>query len=160
MASVSTNKIQEMLNILETYQKQNLLNFNMDQIEYLAVKFNKLKRGNQSSELKLNNSTVKEVESYKYLGDMKNSTETLDDNISSKKKATMAISNEIKFLVDQRAFKKQKMEISLKLIEFILIHKYCMGVKHGQIYQSTQRKMSKFHENFLPGNIEERHHFL
>ena len=59
------------------------------------MKFNKLKRYNQSSELKLNNSIVKEVESYKYLGDMKNSTGTLGDNISNKKKAAMAITNEI-----------------------------------------------------------------
>ena len=63
---------------------------------------------NQSSELKLNNSAVKEVESYKYLGDTKNSAGTLDANISNKEKAAMAITNEIKFLVDQPAFKKTK----------------------------------------------------
>ena len=127
IASISTNKMQEMLNILETYQKQNLLNFNMDKSECLTMKFNKLKRYNQSSELKLNNSIVKEVESYKYLGDMKNSTGTLGDNISNKKKAAMAITNEIKFLVDQPAFKKQKIEITLKLIETILIPKILYG---------------------------------
>ena len=55
IASISTNKMQEILNILETYQKQNLLNFNMDKSECLTMKFNKLKRYNQSSELKLNN---------------------------------------------------------------------------------------------------------
>ena len=81
----------------------------MDKSECLTMKFNKLKRYNQSSELKLNNSAVKEVESYKYLGDTKNSTGTLDANISNKEKAAMAITNEIKFLVDQPAFKKQKM---------------------------------------------------
>ena len=67
IASISTNKMQEMLNILETYQKQNLLNFTVDKSERLTMKFNKLKRYNQSSELKLNKSAVKEVESYKYL---------------------------------------------------------------------------------------------
>ena len=118
--------MQEMLDILETYQKQNLLNFNMDKGECLTMKFNKLKKCNQSSKLKLNNSILKEVESYKYLGDMKNSTGTLDDNISNKKKAAMAITNEIKFLIDQPAFKK-KMEISLKRIESILIPKILYG---------------------------------
>ena len=118
IASISTNKMQEMLNIL---------NFNMDKSECLTMKFNKPKRYNQSSELKLNNSAVKEVESYKYLGDTKNSTGTLDANISNKEKAAMAITNEIKFLVDQPAFKKQKMEITLKLIETILIPKILYG---------------------------------
>ena len=80
----------------------------MDKSECLTMKFNKVKKCNQSSELKLNNSTVKEVESYKHLGDMHNSTGTLDDNISNKKKTAIAITNEIKFLVDQPAFKKQK----------------------------------------------------
>ena len=72
--------------IYETKRKQQWLSL---------MKFNKLKRYNQSSELKLNNSIVKEVESYKYLGDMKNSTGTLGDHISNKKKAAMAITNEI-----------------------------------------------------------------
>ena len=66
--------MQEMLNILETYQKHNLLDFSMDKSECLTMNFNKLKRYNQSSELKLNNSAVKEVERYKYLGNLKNST--------------------------------------------------------------------------------------
>ena len=91
------------------------------------MKFNKIKKCNQSSELKLNNSILKEVESCKYLGDMHNSTGTFGDNISNKKKAAMAITNDIKFLVDQPAFKKQKMEISLKLIESILIPKILYG---------------------------------
>ena len=109
----------------------------MDKSERLTMKFNKLKRYNQSSELKLNKSAVKEVESYKYLGEIKNSTGTLDDNISHKKKAAMATTNEIKFLVDQPAFKKQKMETSLKLIESILIPKILYDLKHRQIYQSN-----------------------
>ena len=58
---------------------------------------------------------------------MKNSTGTLGDNISNKKKAAMAITNEIKFLVVQPAFNKQNMEISLKLIESILIPKIIYG---------------------------------
>ncbi len=141
LASISTNKMQEMLNILEIYQKQNLLNFNMDKSECLTMKFNKLKRGNQSNELKLNNCTVKEVESYKLLGDMKINKGTLDDNISNKKKAAMGIINEIKFLVDQPTFKKQKMEISIKLIESILIPKILYGCETWTNVSKQQLKI-------------------
>ena len=95
------------LKILETCQKQNLLNFNMDKSERLTMKFNKLNQCNQSNELKLPNSTVIEGESYKYLENMENSTRTLDDNISNKNKAAMATANEIKFLVDQQALKNK-----------------------------------------------------
>ena len=69
-ASISIEKMQEMLNIPERFQKQNLLNFNLDKSETMKMTFGNKKRS-RTDKLKLNGETLNEVMKYKYLGDLK-----------------------------------------------------------------------------------------
>ena len=77
----------------------------------------------QNDPLILNDKVIKEVESYKYLGDLKNNKGTLDLCLSKRINSTMGVINEIKILIKQDALKKQSFVISIKLIEAILIPK-------------------------------------
>ena len=142
-ASISIEKMQEMLNIAERFQKQNLLNFNLDKSETMKMTFGNKKRS-RTDKLKLNGETLNEVAKYKYLGDLKNNKGTLEDGINTRKYSAKGVINEIKFLISQPAFKKQGMEISIKLIECILIPKILYGY---ETWTNISNKMLKELEN-------------
>ena len=114
--------MQEMVNIAEEFQKKNLLNFNLDESEQMAMQYSKSKQV-QNETLILNGKAIKEVESYKYLGDLKNIKGTLDLCINKRINSAMGVINEIKFLIKQKALKIQSFAISIKLIEAILMPK-------------------------------------
>ena len=69
--------MQEMLTIAEEFKKKNLLNFNLDKSEQMVMQYSKSKQVHNET-LILNGKVIKEVESYKYLGDLKNTKGTLD----------------------------------------------------------------------------------
>ena len=69
--------MQEMITIAEEFQKKNLLNFNLDKSEQMVMHYSKSKKV-QNDPLILNDKVIKEGESYKYLGDLKNNKGTLD----------------------------------------------------------------------------------
>ena len=77
IASMSHGKMQEMVTIAEEFQKKNLLNFNLDKSEQMLMQYSKSKQVQKES-LILNGQVIKEVESYKYLGDLKNTKGTID----------------------------------------------------------------------------------
>ena len=114
--------MQEMVNIAEEFQKKNLLNFNLDESEQMAMQYSKSKQV-QNETLILNGKAIKEVEPYKYLGDLKNIKGTLDLCINKRMNSAMGVINEIKFLIKQKALKIQSFAISIKLIEAILMPK-------------------------------------
>ena len=122
IASISHKRMQEMVTIAEEFQKKNLLNFNLDKSEQMVMQYSKNKQIEKEN-LILNGQVIKQVESYKYLGDLKNTKGTLDLCISKRINAAMGVIHEIKFLTKQEAFKKQSFEISIKLIEAILMPK-------------------------------------
>ena len=111
-----------MVTIAEEFQKKNLLNFNLDKSEQMVMQYTKSKQV-QNETLILNGQVIKEVESYKYLGDLKNTKGTLDLCINKRINSAMGVINEIKFLIKQEALKKQSFAISIKLIEAILMPK-------------------------------------
>ena len=143
-APISVEKTQQMLNIAERFQKQNLLNFNLDKSERMIMNFRNKKSKDQGKKLKLNEATLKEVSRYKYLGDIKNNRGTIEECINSRKNSAKAIISEIKFLISQPAFKKQNMEISIKLIESVLIPKILYGC---ETWTNMNKKILKILEN-------------
>ena len=91
--------------IAEEFQKQNLLNFNLDKSERMIMNFRNKKSKDQGEKLKLNEATLKEMSKYIYPGDIKNNRGTVEECISSRKNSTKAIINEIKFLISQPVIK-------------------------------------------------------
>ena len=120
--SLHHKKMQEMITMAEEFQKKNLLNFNLDKSEQMIMQYSKSKKF-QKETLILNGQVIKEVESYKYLGDLKNNKGTLDMCISKGINSALGVIKEIKFLIKQEALKKQSFAISSKLIEAILMPK-------------------------------------
>ena len=77
--------------------------------------------------LKLNSNIIKRVETYKYLGDLKDNKTSLGKNIENRRNSANAVINEIKFLTNQAPFKAKSKEICIKLIECIVIRKVLYG---------------------------------
>ena len=115
--------MQEMLSIAEEFQKKNLLNFNLDKSEQMIMKYNKKRREVERKNVLLNGKEIKTVESYNYLGDIKCYEGTQNACIANRISSGMGVINEIKFLVKQEAFIDQSLEISIRLVETILIPK-------------------------------------
>ena len=84
-APISVEKTQQMLNLAERFQKQNLLNFNLDKSERMIMNFRNKKSKDQGKKLKLNEATLKEASKYKCLGDIKNNRGTIEECINSRK---------------------------------------------------------------------------
>ena len=122
IASISHKKMQEMVTIAEEFQKKHLLNFNLYKSEQMVMQYSKSKQVHNET-LILNGKVIKEVESYKYLGDLKNTKGALDLCIIKRINSAMGVINEIKFLIKQGSLKKQSFAISIKLIEAILMPK-------------------------------------
>ena len=123
LASISSEKMQEMLNIAEEFQNNNLLNFNLEKSKIMHMQFNRKKLDSAKTKFKLNNEVINSVETYKYLGDLKDCKNSLDKSISNRQNSAKAVINQIKFLVNQMPFKEKSLEISIRLIECILIPK-------------------------------------
>ena len=94
--------MQEMVTIAEEFQKKNLLNFNLDKSEQMIMQYSKSKQVHNET-LILNGRVIKAAESYKYLGDLKNTNGTLDLCIIKR----INSANEIKFLIKQESLKKK-----------------------------------------------------
>ena len=102
--------------------KKDLLNFNLDKSEQMLMQYSKSKQVQKES-LILNGQVIKEVESYKYLGDLKNTKGTVNLCINKRINCALGVINEMKFLIKKEALKKQGFAISIKLIEAMLIPK-------------------------------------
>ena len=71
LAFISTRKMQGMLGMAEDFQNRNLLKFNMEKSLCMHMNFDGRKSKVIEQLLKLNSNIIKRVETYKYLGDLK-----------------------------------------------------------------------------------------
>ena len=90
--------------------------------------------------LKLNDNIIKNVETYRYLGDFKDNKNSLEKSIENRRNSANAVINEIKFLINQAPFKGESMEICIKLIECILIPKVLYGCETWSNIPKKQMK--------------------
>lgn len=128
LASISTEKCKECL-ILQT----NLKTISYWTLIWRKVKlctcthFDRRKQNSTEMKLRLKIEIVKEVETYKYLVDLKDNKNSLDKTISNRRNSAKAIIIETKVLVNQTPLKEKSLEISIRHIECILIPKMLYG---------------------------------
>ena len=132
--------MQEMLNIAEEFQNNYLLNFNVEKSKSIYMQFNRKKLDSAKTKVKLNSEVINGVETYKYLGDLKDCNNLLDKSISNRQNSAKAVINEIKFVVNQMLFKEKSLEISIQLIECILIPKILYACEMWSKISKSQLK--------------------
>ena len=121
LMSVNERTMQNMLDIAEDLQERNLLKFNNEKSQLMCMRYNRKKV--EENSLMLNGKKLPTTIKYKYLGDVKNYKGNIEETINDRCQKCLRIINEISCLTKKPTLKQHRIEVSLKLINMILIPK-------------------------------------
>ena len=117
--SNDTTKINAVIN---SFIESKKLNLSKSKCHRIHVRSKKGKAEAHCPELKVHNSTMKESQQEKYLGDLVNRTGTLRSTIEDRKSKEFGIVNEILAILDEIPLGRFKMEIGLKLRQAMFLN--------------------------------------
>ena len=117
--SNDTTKINAVIN---SFIESKKLNLSKSKCHRIHVRSKKGKAEVHRQKLKVHNSTMKESQQEKYLGDLVNSTGTIISTIEDRKSKGFGIVNKILAILDESPLGRFKMEIGLKLRQAMFLN--------------------------------------